>query len=145
MKATNDLMTIGWREWISLPELGIKKIKAKVDTGARTSTLHAFDIETFHRQEQTYARFKLHPLPKRADLLYSCEAKVLDIRWVTDSGGHQEPRITIQTGLCLNGQCWPIEITLVNRGTMRFRMLLGRSALRAHCVVDPSKAFLTRK
>ncbi|MBK1654767.1 ATP-dependent zinc protease family protein [Allochromatium vinosum] len=140
--SSSDLI-LGWREWLALPELGLPAIKAKVDTGARTSTLHAFYVDTFRRDGRLYARFGVHPLQQRADLVIHGEAPVIDRRQVSDSGGHREERYVIETRLALAGQTWPIELTLTNRETMLFRMLLGRTAINGRALVDPEKSFLT--
>ena len=136
-------LLLGWREWVSLPDLGLVLIKAKVDTGARTSTLHAFYVDTFRRDGRLYARFGVHPLQQRADLVIHGEAPVIDRRQVSDSGGHREERYVIETRLALAGRTWPIELTLTNRETMLFRMLLGRTAINGRALVDPEKSFLT--
>ncbi|MGQ9660452.1 MAG: ATP-dependent zinc protease family protein [Thermochromatium sp.] len=136
-------LILGWREWLALPELGLPAIKAKVDTGARTSTLHAFSIDSFRRDGRLYARFGVHPFQKRSDLVVQGEAPVIDRRQVSDSGGHREERYVILTSLVLAGQQWPIELTLTNRETMLFRMLLGRTAIQGRALVDPGKSFLT--
>lgn len=137
--------TIGWREWVNLPELGIDKIKAKVDTGARTSALHAFSIEPFYEGEQEKVRFLIHPLQHNTDIIITCVANVVDKRPVTDSGGHTEERYVIMTPICIAGQTWPIEITLTERENMLFRMLIGRSALRRRFMVNPARSFVTTR
>ena len=145
MNETEHKTTLGWREWVALPELGIKALKAKVDTGARTSTLHAFRMETFDVAGQTRVRFAIHPFQKRTDVVIECEAEVIDLREVTDSGGHTELRVVIRTPVHLAGRDIPVEVTLTDRDTMRFRMLLGRTTLRKGFVVDPAGSYLTGK
>lgn len=140
---TNKI-TVGWREWLALPELGIDKIKAKVDTGARTSCIHAFRVEEFTQEEQVWVRFWVHPIQDDNNTEIQCQAKVIDQRTVTDSGGHQEQRYVIQTQLLIGGQKWPIEATLTNRDTMKFRMLLGRTAMAGRIVVDPELSYQTQ-
>lgn len=133
---------IGWREWLVLPELGIAAIKAKVDTGARSSALHAFDLQTFERDGQPMIRFKVHPLQRSAAETVTAEAPLLDLRTVRSSGGHVSVRAVILTEVELLGKRWPIELTLANRDVMGFRMLLGRQAVRRRFVVDPGCSFL---
>lgn len=137
--------TIGWREWVSLPELGIENIKAKVDTGARTSALHAFDVKIKEANGKHTVDFKMHPLQNDSDYVVECHANIIDQRQVTDSGGHQERRLVIQTSLVIGQQTFPIEMTLTDRDTMKFRMLLGRTALKPYFIVDPAKSYKTRK
>ena len=137
--------TVGWREWVSLPELGIDKIKAKVDTGARTSALHAFSLKPFKEGNKDRIRFEMHPLQHNVDKVLTCEADIIDLRWVSDSGGHREERFVIRTPLVIGEHSWPIEITLTERDTMLFRMLLGRSAIRQHFLVNPARSFITKK
>lgn len=137
-----DKIIVGWREKLSLPELGIETIKAKIDTGARSSCLHTFKLETFERDSELWVRFWVHPLQNNNDFIKECEAKVLDQRMVKDSGGHEEQRFVIQTMLKFNKEEWPIEMTLTNRENMLFRMLLGRTAMQNRIIVDPTASFL---
>ncbi|MCK0537627.1 ATP-dependent zinc protease family protein [Alcanivorax quisquiliarum] len=132
---------VGWREWASLPGLGIRAIKVKVDTGARTSALHAFEVNTFVEDGREWVRFRIHPLQDNTELEQECVCPVLDRRQVTDSGGHREERIVIQADIAMGGRHWPIEITLTDRETMKFRMLLGRTAMHGLCV-NPQASFL---
>ena len=139
----NDLPMLGWREWVALPELGIKRIKCKVDTGARTSALHAFFLEA--DRERNLVRFGIHPLQNRSDVEQTCVATILDERLVTDSGGHREKRIVIESTVVLASAAWPIELTLTDRDAMRFRMLLGRTALNQRFIVNPAASYLAGK
>lgn len=139
----NGSVVIGWREWAVLPALGIAAVKAKVDTGARTSALHAFMLESFRAGGRERVRFGIHPLQKRSRPELFCEADVLDRRIVSDSGGHREERYVIETPLRLGDNEWSIELTLTNRDTMLFRMLLGRTAMKGRFLVDPAQSYLT--
>jgi len=140
-----DRTLIGWREWVALPEINIPRIKAKVDTGARTSTLHAFDVVPFEQDGQKMVRFSVHPEQHSLDYVVTCELPVIDCRIVTDSGGHREERFVIVTPIKLGNTVWPIEMTLTNRDTMKFRMLLGRTAMKKRFIVDPAKSYLCGK
>ena len=138
-------ITVGWREWVLLPELGLPAIKAKIDTGARTSCLHAFSVEPFEKNGKEWVRFGIHPHQDDTETEVFCEAEVIEKRMVSDSGGHKEERFVISTELVLADQRWPIEITLTNRDSMLFRMLLGRTAMGNKIIVSPSKSFLLGK
>ncbi|MFZ2315404.1 MAG: ATP-dependent zinc protease [Gammaproteobacteria bacterium] len=145
IKPIKKLPLIGWREWVGLPDLGINKIKAKVDTGARTSALHAFSLRPFIENGKDRITFDIHPMQHNIDHIITCTADVIDKREVTDSGGHTEERFVIQSLITIAGQTWPIEITLTERENMLFRMLLGRSALRKRFVVNPARSFVTTR
>lgn len=134
---------IGWKEWIGLPELGIPAVKAKIDTGARTSALHIFSLEEFESNGQRMVRFGIHPLQGRKDIECFCEAPVLERRRVKDSGGHYEKRYVIQTTAKLGAVSWPIKITLANRDPMLFRMLLGRTAVENRFLINPGWSYRT--
>jgi hypothetical protein len=141
---THKKLRIGWREWIALPELSIPSIKVKIDTGARTSSLHTFKIEPFlGTQGKMKVRFGVHPLQERKDIELFCTADVIDKRIVKNSGGKEEERYVIKTKLQIKDRDWEIEITLSNRDNMKFRMLLGRTALRHKVIIDSSKSYNT--
>lgn len=136
---------VGWREWVRLPELGDFVIKAKIDTGARSSSLHAFDVATFRRRRELWVRFQIHPRQRSIDTTIYAEARVLEHRAVRSSSGHLTQRPVIVTDVELFGQRWPIELTLANRDEMGFRMLLGREAVRRRLLVDSGRSFLAGK
>ena len=133
---------VGWREWVSLPDLGLPAIKAKIDTGARTSALHAWRIDPYTHQGAPWIAFHLHPLQRSTALSRECHVAVRERRVVCDSGGHREQRYVIGTTLSLGEHRRTIEVTLTDRDTMLFRMLLGRQAMRGLRVV-PDASFLT--
>lgn len=136
---------LGWREWVSLPKLGIEQVKAKVDTGARTSALHAFEVELEETQDGPMVHFSIHPLQKNDDFIIQCTAPLLEERQVRDSGGHTETRYTIETQMAIGGEIRTIEMTLTNRDSMGFRMLIGRTAIRGDYLVDPGRSYLIGK
>lgn len=135
----------GWREWVSLPSLGITSIKAKLDTGAKTSALHALDLNTFLVDGQQWIRFRVHPLQKDDTTFVVCQAPLSDHRWVTNPGGMRERRYVISTSLQIGSSCWPIQLGLTDRDAMGFRMLVGREAMRGRMMVDPQASFLAGK
>ncbi len=133
---------LGWREWVGLPELGIDQIKAKVDTGARSSCLHAFDVRVVTEADQPWVYFTVHPVQDQAEPAVAAKARLLEYRLVRSSSGHAESRPVIETSVHVGGRTWTIELTLTNRDEMGFRMLLGRSAISKRFWIDPSKSFL---
>ncbi|MDB6096772.1 MAG: ribosomal protein S6--L-glutamate ligase [Francisellaceae bacterium] len=134
-----DKILIGWQEWCSLPKLHLPAIKAKIDTGAKTSALHAHEIKPFHRQGNLYVHFIIHPLQQNIQIERFCTAEVIDERMIMNSGGHKEKRYVIQTPITLGDLTWDIEITLTNRAPLSFRMLLGRRAIHQHALIDPGR------
>jgi ribosomal protein S6--L-glutamate ligase len=134
-------LILGWQEWVALPELGLPAIKAKVDTGARTSALHAAFIEPFGAARHPQVRFGVHPIPRRDDVQIVCAARVIDRRQVRSSNGEREIRYVIVTPLRIGERQWGIEVTLTNRDTMSYRMLLGRQAIGQGILVDPASSF----
>jgi hypothetical protein len=140
--STHRLTPLGWKEWVGLPDLNIPKIKAKVDTGARTSALHAYFVEPYHKGADLWVRFGIHPNQGDTDTELICSAPVLDKRNVTDSGGHAEQRYVIATTILVGQLPRKVEITLTNRDAMKFRMLLGRTGLNGIFCVNPEAAYL---
>lgn len=141
MTAPHIKPVIGWREWIALPELDIASIKVKVDTGARTSALHAYDIQV--RRNRVY--FNVHPWQRNTKKIVTCTGKLIDYREVRSSSGRVSSRPVIHTNIELLGEQWPIELTLVSRDAMGFRMLLGRQAIRGRFAVDPGQSYRAGK
>lgn len=137
-----EKVIVGWREWIALPGLGIAAIKAKIDTGARSSSLHAFDVETFQREGLPWVRFVVHPLQRDSETTLHAEAPVHEFRHVRSSSGHTTYRPVILVEIELDKRRWAIDLTLASRDEMGFRMLLGREAVRRKFVVDPGRSYL---
>lgn len=136
-----DKRMLGWREWVALPGLGIDALKCKVDTGARTSALHAFSVEPFEREGRTWVRFGVHPIQDDFETETWCEAPVKDKRVVSDSGGNKTERYFIETELVIGEQRFMIDLSLTSRDSMRFRMLLGRVAMDGRFLVDVSQSY----
>lgn len=145
MKSKSKILTFGWREWVSLPDLGIARLKAKVDTGARTSAIHAFGVRAYIQDGRERVEFQVHPLQKNTTKVITCNADVLDKRMVSDSGGHRSERFVISTMLVIGEHAWTIEATLTARDDMLFRMLIGRTAMRNRALVNPAKSYLVGK
>ncbi|MEY3807574.1 MAG: hypothetical protein RI893_550 [Pseudomonadota bacterium] len=134
--------TLGWREWVALPQLKLEEVKAKIDTGARSSALHAFAIEPYRKGGQRWVMFAIHPLQHCCDVSVECHAQIKDRRIVMDSGGHKQRRYVIETQLILGQSLISAEMTLTNRDSMLFRMLLGRTAMDDRFIVDPGASYL---
>lgn len=139
MLTKHSQILIGWQEWCALPKLHLPAIKAKIDTGAKTSALHAEEIKPFHRHGELYVHFKVHPLQRISELAVDCTAPVVDHRIIMNSGGHQERRYIIHTKIILGTLEWDIDISLTNRAPLVFRMLLGRDALKHEFLIEPGK------
>lgn len=141
MRAT----AMGWREWIAFPELGVKRVKAKVDTGARSSSLHAENIELFQLRGQIGVRFLVLPLQRSRLKAVQCQALLYDERYIKSSNGSRELRPVIRTAISWSGEVWEVDLTLTSRDLMGFRMLLGREAIRRRHLVDPGRSFVGGK
>jgi hypothetical protein len=141
---THKLM-LGWREWVGLPEFNIDQIKAKVDTGARSSALHAFIIDPYRKGGQRWIMFAIHPRQRNADVSIECHAPIKDRRMVSDSGGHKQRRYVIETRLILGQSLITTEMSLTNRDSMLFRMLIGRTAIYNRFIIDPNASYLQGK
>lgn len=134
--------TIGWREWVSMPDLGVAEIKAKVDTGADNSSLHAYNIERFEREGAAFVRFDVHPRQRKSKPVINCEAAVVKERTVKNPGGRSETRPVIRTTLIVAGVEVEALVNLTTRDEMTFRMLLGRRTMRRNFIVDPGRSYL---
>ena len=144
-KTKKDLTVVGWREWVGLPDWGIASIKAKVDTGARSSSLHVVDLEQFERDGVPWVRFRVHPVQRKSAKTVEVEAPVLETRLIRSSNGKVARRPVIVTNVTLLGNTWPVELTLASRDEMGFRMLLGREAVRRRFLVDAGASYLRRQ
>ena len=132
---------LGWEEWVSLPDLSLPAIKAKVDSGTKTSALHAVAIEPFGTDKKPQVRFIMRPNPSDSSIEVVCSAKVIDRRKITSSNGVSELRYIISVDISVDGKTWPIEVSLTNRETMSYRMLIGRSAIPENFTVSPGSSF----
>jgi hypothetical protein len=132
--------SLGWREWLALPALGVEAIKAKIDTGARSSVLHVEALETFREGGVLHVRFVVR-VRRRGDTVIACRAPVSDRRQVTDSGGHRSERWFIRTDIVLAGQRFATDINLSDRRSMLFPLLVGRSTLDGRFCVDPALSY----
>ena len=137
----SERVTVGWREFLSLPDLGLPRIRVKVDSGARSSALHAVNVERYSVGGAPWVRFDTQP-NRRSDDSFVCEAPLVEDRWITDSGGHRDFRPVVLTTVEMAGMHWPAEVSLGSRATMKFRMLLGRTAMAGRLLVDPAGSFL---
>lgn len=145
MKKLKKKMTIGWREWAAFPDIGVPRIKAKIDTGARTSAMHAWNIKEFERDGRKWVTFDVHPVQRNNRECLTCTAPVVDLRKVKSSSGHHETRYVVSVKIEIAGITRDIELTLTNRDEMGFRLLLGRTALRRHYIVDPARSYILGK
>lgn len=143
-KNSTDLDIIGWRENLDLPQLNIQNIKAKIDTGARSSALHTFDVDIYTLNDQKMVKFKVHPYQKDTHTTIEASAPLLEYRKVTNSGGHSQVRPVIKTMINLGKYQWEIELTLTNRDVMGFRMLLGRQAVKNRFLIDSGRSFVQK-
>ncbi len=133
-------LLIGWREWAGLPELNIPLIKIKVDTGAKTSALHAYDIKIIKTAKKEFAEFVIHPIQTNDKICVPCRAEIVGMKTVKSSNGHKQIRPVVHTPIKIGDFSWDIEITLTNRDIMHHRMLLGRTAMR-NLLINPSKSY----
>ena len=144
-KSKKDKLVIGWREWVKMPDLHVENIKAKIDTGAKTSAIHAENIKFIKRKGRDLVKFDIYPLQKNKTKKNTATAELFDMRQVRSSNGQMEKRPVIITDIELDGEKWPIEMTLTKRDVMGFRMLLGRQAFQGRYLIDVEKSFLAEK
>ena len=142
MSTAHSSIIAGWREWVSLPGIGVPWLKAKLDTGARSSAIHAFDLAEFRQDGELWVRYSVHPWQRSGEDAVTAESRVLDRRTVRSSSGHSEERYVVHLDVSLVGHVVTAEMTLSRRDEMGFRMLIGREALRKGFVVDPGRSYL---
>lgn len=145
MQQVTNIIELGWREWVALPNLNLPAVKVKVDTGAKTSALHSFDIQRYRSNSIDMVKFLVNPVQKNTQLVVECHSPILDQRAVIDSGGHKEVRYVIESLISIGNKSWSIELSLTNRDTMQFRMLLGRRAMEQCAIVKPGASYLNGK
>lgn len=138
MDSMSNKLLVGRDEWCKLPDLYIPAIKAKIDTGAKTSALHAFHIEPIKKNRKPFVQFDMHPLQSDDKIIISCVAPLIDERHIMSSSGHIEHRYVILTTIVIADHQWEMEVTLSNRDPLRYRLLLGREALNNRVLIDPS-------
>ena len=141
---TRESLLVGWREWASLPMLNTPLIKVKIDTGAKTSALHVYDLEVIEMNNKKYAKFAIHPLQKNNNISRHTLVEIIDTRVIRSSNGHKEERLVIRSPIKIGSHYWDIDITLTKRDIMNYRMLLGREAMN-FILVDPSKSYCQGK
>lgn len=140
-----EKLIVGSREYCSLPDLGIDLIKAKIDSGAKTTALHADNLEVFQKNGENWVRFSIQPFKINDKIIHQCEALLVDNRIIKSSNGSKENRYVIKTTLILSNHKWEIEVTLTNRDFMGFRMLLGREAMAGRVLIDCEKRYILGK
>jgi ribosomal protein S6--L-glutamate ligase len=145
MVTDNPFLIVGWKEWVSLPDLNLPAIKAKIDTGAATSSIHAHNIRYAEKEESTYVEYEVHPIQKNKKLIIYCTSPLLTKRKVKSSSGKQQVRPVVLTTIKVGNFSWIIELNLTNRDSMGMRMLIGREALYGKILVNPSSKFLHRR
>ena len=142
IKDKKNKLIAGWREWGQLPQLGIEGIKVKIDTGAKTSSLHAFELFPFIHEKKHWIQFDIHPIQDNDTIIHRCISPIIDYRWITSSTGHKQQRYIIRTLLKIGEFTSTIEISLANRDEMGFRFLVGRDSIKGHLLVDAAHSFI---
>ena len=134
-------VVVGWREWVALPQAGVDWVKAKIDTGARSSSIHAFDLEILGQDDRELVRFSIHPWQRSDEEAHELTLPLLDRREVRSSNGQTEQRYAVAMDVTLAGRTITTVMTLSNRDEMGFRMLIGREALERGFLVDSSRSY----